>query len=188
MKNYYQILEIGENASPEIIEKAYRVLAKKYHPDVQPRDKLYWAEVNFREISEAYQVLSNKELKREYDMKLNAYNFQKQNYNYSQFIQQPNYNNSRSESQNEEQQKSSSKLNKSKSKKEKSAIKSLNREISTSLKEIVSNIPTLISDELKKPKGERSKDLKALALTIIIVSIIIFIFIKVPFLNKLIFP
>ena len=34
MKNYYQILEVNENASYEVIEKAYKVLAKKYHPDI----------------------------------------------------------------------------------------------------------------------------------------------------------
>ena len=35
MKNYYEILQVNENASQEIIEKAYKVLAKKYHPDLQ---------------------------------------------------------------------------------------------------------------------------------------------------------
>ena len=35
MKNYYEILQVNENASIEIIEKAYKVLAKKYHPDLQ---------------------------------------------------------------------------------------------------------------------------------------------------------
>ena len=35
MKNYYEILEVNENASKEVIDKAYKVLAKKYHPDLQ---------------------------------------------------------------------------------------------------------------------------------------------------------
>ena len=43
MKNYYEILEVSENASSEVIERAYKVLAKKYHPDTWPRDKLYFA-------------------------------------------------------------------------------------------------------------------------------------------------
>lgn len=185
MKNYYQILQISENASPEIIEKAYRVLAKKYHPDVQPRDKLYWAEVNFKEITEAYTVLSNKDLKREYDMKLNAYNFQTQNYNFTQNYQQQNYNNSSSEPYEETTQTARSK---SKSTKPKSALNSLNEELISSVKEIIASIPNLIREHSKKPQKERSESIKALILTLIIVSIIIFIFIKVPFLNKLLFP
>ena len=39
MKNYYEILEVSENASDEIIDRAYRVLAKKYHPDPWPSSK-----------------------------------------------------------------------------------------------------------------------------------------------------
>lgn len=185
MKNYYEILEISENASPEIIEKSYRVLAKKYHPDIQPRDKLYWAEVNFKEITEAYQVLSNKTLKEEYDKKLKAYILESQNYGYSQYAQQQNRNNAYSEYEDVETENAT---RKSKSKKKKSSINVLNAEILTSLKEIITNIPALIHEEAKKPKDERLKALKALILTIIIVSIIIFIFVKIPFLNKLIFP
>lgn len=183
MKNYYEILEISENASPEIIEKAYRVLAKKYHPDAQPRDKLYWAEVNFKEITEAYQVLSNAALKNEYDMQLKAYILQNQNYNYSQHIQQQNINNSYSEYQEPEVNKTTRE-----SKNKKSSLSRLNTEILTSIKEIVFNIPKLIREETKKPKEERMKSLKAFGLTILIVTAIIFIFVKVPFLNKLIFP
>ena len=45
MKNYYEILEVNENASKEVIDKAYKVLAKKYHPDLQEEknknEKLY---------------------------------------------------------------------------------------------------------------------------------------------------
>ena len=39
MKNYYKILEVSENASPEVIEKAYKVLVKKYHPDLQKANR-----------------------------------------------------------------------------------------------------------------------------------------------------
>ena len=59
MKNYYEILEVSENASPEIIEKSYKILAKKYHPDTQSPSRMAWAEDRFKEISEAYQVLSD---------------------------------------------------------------------------------------------------------------------------------
>ena len=185
MKNYYEILEISENASPEIIEKSYRVLAKKYHPNIQPRDKLYWAEVNFKEITEAYQVLSNKVLKKEYDMQLKAHILQNQNYNYSQYAQQQNVNDSYSEYQDDDVENTT---RKSKLKKKKNSIIALNTEVLTSLKEIISNIPRLIREETQKPKEERTKSLKAFILTIILVSIIIFVFVKVPFLNKLLFP
>ena len=67
MKNYYELLEIDSHASKEIIEKAFRVLAKKYHPDTQPQEKKQWAETKFKEINEAYEVLSNLERKKSYD-------------------------------------------------------------------------------------------------------------------------
>lgn len=69
MKNYYEILEISKNASSEIIEKAYKTLAKKYHPDVQEENKKETAEVKFKEIGEAYEILSDAEKKSEYDVK-----------------------------------------------------------------------------------------------------------------------
>lgn len=69
MQNYYEILQVDKNASQEMIEKAYRFLAKKYHPDMQPEDKKKWAEEKFKEISEAYSVLSNNKKKEEYDEK-----------------------------------------------------------------------------------------------------------------------
>lgn len=70
MKNYYEILEIDVKASKEIIDKAFKVLAKKYHPDTQSEDKKEWAEAKFKEINEAYEVLSNENLKKDYDAEL----------------------------------------------------------------------------------------------------------------------
>lgn len=63
MKNYYNILGISENATQDDIKKAYRQLAKKYHPDV---DSSY--EEKFKEITEAYEVLSDDDKRKEYDM------------------------------------------------------------------------------------------------------------------------
>lgn len=70
MKNYYEILEVDVKASKEIIDKAYKVLAKKYHPDTQNEDKKEWAEEKFKEINEAYEVLSNEDARKSYDVEL----------------------------------------------------------------------------------------------------------------------
>ena len=72
MKNYYEILEVDPKASNEIIEKAYKVLAKKYHPDTQSIDKKEWAEAKFKEINEAYEILSNKESRKNYDIEFES--------------------------------------------------------------------------------------------------------------------
>lgn len=69
-KNYYDILQINKNASPEIIEKAYKVLAKKYHPDLQQEENKKQAEEILKEINEAYEVLSDSEKKASYDASL----------------------------------------------------------------------------------------------------------------------
>ena len=71
-KNYYEILEVDRNASPEIIDKAYKTLAKKYHPDLQDDVHKKEAEETFKIINQAYETLSNPELKSLYDEKLNT--------------------------------------------------------------------------------------------------------------------
>src|SRR3989304_1494605 len=64
-RDYYEVLGIPRDAADEDIKKAYRNLAKKYHPDLHPNDKQ--AEARFKEINEAYAVLSTPEKRREYD-------------------------------------------------------------------------------------------------------------------------
>ena len=65
-RDYYEVLGLTKGASQEEIKKAYRSLAKKYHPDVstEPKDV---AEAKFKEISEAYEVLSDPDKKARYD-------------------------------------------------------------------------------------------------------------------------
>jgi molecular chaperone DnaJ len=69
IKDYYQILGVDRNASKEEIKKAYRRLAKEWHPDVNPDPK---AEEKFKEINEAYYVLSDEEKRRQYDQLLKS--------------------------------------------------------------------------------------------------------------------
>lgn len=78
-KNYYDILQINKNASPEIIEKAYKTLAKKYHPDLQEEKNKKQAEEILKELNEAYETLSDTEKKQSYDAFLAEQEQKKQN-------------------------------------------------------------------------------------------------------------
>lgn len=67
---YYEILEISEKASQEVIRMAYKALCKKYHPDVYQGDKNF-AEEKMKQINEAYETLSDETKKRQYDYTIN---------------------------------------------------------------------------------------------------------------------
>lgn len=71
MKDYYKILEVSINASKDEIKKAFRSLAKKYHPDRNTNDKN--ALMKFQEVNEAYEVLSNEDSRKEYDKKISNF-------------------------------------------------------------------------------------------------------------------
>ena len=64
-RDYYEVLGVSKDADEATIKKAYRQLAKKYHPDMNPGDKE--AEKKFKEASEAYAVLSDADKRRQYD-------------------------------------------------------------------------------------------------------------------------
>ena len=64
-RDYYEVLGVSKTATDAELKKAYRQLAKKYHPDINPGDKE--AEAKFKEASEAYAVLSDPDKRRQYD-------------------------------------------------------------------------------------------------------------------------
>ena len=86
MKNYYEILEVNPKASKEIIEKAYKVLIKKYHPDLYKGESRIYAEEQTRQINEAYKILSDEFLREQYDKEIEKENMFNRQYN-------SNYNN-----------------------------------------------------------------------------------------------
>jgi curved DNA-binding protein len=65
IKNYYETLEVANDASPDEIKKAFRRLARRYHPDVNPNDQT--AEEKFKQINEAYDTLSDETKRQQYD-------------------------------------------------------------------------------------------------------------------------
>ena len=81
MKNYYKILQVDKDASPEIIKVAYKLLVKKNHPDLKEGSEKQIAEEKIKEINEAYDILSNPEEKAKYDQNL-----------INEFISQEKYN------------------------------------------------------------------------------------------------
>ena len=81
-KNYYDILEINKNASQEIIDKAYKVLVKKYHPDLQDSmEEKTKCEEKIKEINEAFDILSNPQKREEYDKKIINFQVSREDYN-----------------------------------------------------------------------------------------------------------
>lgn len=88
-KNYYEILGVDKDASPEVIKKQYRKLSKLYHPDVKPNDKE--AEEKFKEIAQAYEILSDKDKKSNYD-RFGDSKARPRQENYSHFHQYQSYN------------------------------------------------------------------------------------------------
>lgn len=80
MKDYYKILNVDKKATEDEIKKAYRKLAKENHPDLHPE-----REEKFKEIAEAYEVLSDKKKRQEYDMGGSSFNFDYNNFDFNSY-------------------------------------------------------------------------------------------------------
>jgi DnaJ-class molecular chaperone len=92
IKNYYHLLSLSREATPLEIKQAYRLFATKYHPDKHGGDRFF--EEKFKEINEAYEVLSHAEQKKKYDSKLfgnsGSNDFTKSTYNKTSSSQSSN--------------------------------------------------------------------------------------------------
>lgn len=164
MKNYYEILEVNKKASKEVIEKAYKVLVKKYHPDLNKNQKQVDSNKKIRDINEAYEVLSNDFLREQYNLELEK---QEQNYininkNYKQ--------NSKSEMQQN---------------KVKQSVDTVEKHKVGTFLGIIELTKELFKSRAKREevKEVTKKDLLALVLTIFVVILIGVILWFIPFTN-----
>ena len=192
-QNYYDILEVSKNASPEIIEKAYKTLVKKYHPDLQQDENKNKYEEKIKKINEAYDILSDPEKRKKYDLNLknteisindynslyqeninlkNNLNILKEKLNYLNNIQNNyeknnlNYNNLENNSENF----LNNNLNSNKN----------NENYYKNIKNNYNNYNNLKLNNLFNFK-KRLKDLLALIITILIFIFIFFILWHIPF-------
>ena len=74
MKNYYEILEVNEKASQDTISKVFKMHMKKWHPDLYQGEEKIIAENKTKELSEAYNILSDENKRKEYDTELSQQN------------------------------------------------------------------------------------------------------------------
>ena len=181
MKNYYEILEVNRKASKEVIEKAYRVLVKKYHPDQYAGEKQVYAEKKIKDINEAYRVLSDDFLKEQYDTELeNEMEIVYSNRYKQRNVENINTNlNSNSNIQNEENIEEDMR---EKRKREKAEYRKKMSSFSGMIeltKELYANRPK--REELK---NMTKKDLYAIGLTIIVIIVIGIILWCIPFTNS----
>ena len=173
MKKYYEILEVSQNASIEVIEKTYKVLIKKYHPDQYPKEKKKYYENKVKELNEAYKVLSDDFLRMQYDEELNKEN----EIRYGQSAT-TKYNSEKYESQNGNTNYSEEERDVGiENQKRKSKVGTLASLIDLT-KELIKNKP-----KREEVKEMTKKDIFAIVLTIVIVILIGVALWFIPFTN-----
>ena len=187
MKNYYEILEVNKKASKEVIEKAYKVLVKKYHPDLYTGQKKNYAEEKLKEINEAYSVLTDECMKEQYDAELEK---QEQAELYKKYNQKQtnniktnmnNVNNTasnRKENKNHKSQRNNNEESEDFNERMKKHKVGSFSGIVELCKELYKNKPK--RDEMKEVT---KKDIIALVLTIIVVVLILVALWYIPFTN-----
>lgn len=187
MKNYYEILEVNKKASKEVIEKAYKVLVKKYHPDLYTGQKKNYAEEKLKEINEAYSVLTDEFMKEQYDAELEK---QEQAELYKKYNQKQtnniktnmnNVNNTasnRKENKNHKSQRNNNEESEDFNERMKKHKVGSFSGIVELCKELYKNKPK--RDEMKEVT---KKDIIALVLTIIVVVLILVALWYIPFTN-----
>lgn len=176
MKNYYEILEVNKKASREIIEKAYKVLIKKYHPDLYEGEARKLAEERAKDINEAYKILSDEFLREQYDKELQKENDAEYYERYNKNAR----NNKRNDTRKEDKEKinansenvNEEKLNNDESKTQIGTFGS----IINIVKELFSHKP-----DLKKVKNVQREDMIAAGLSVLIVVVLGLILWFVPF-------
>ena len=189
MKNYYEILQVSHNASKEVIEKAYKVLAKKYHPDLQTSyTAKNYAEQKMREINEAYDVLSDDFLREQYDFEFRREKISNMNNNSSRVNTNIGNSDSNEYDNLNQQQTNNTQQNTNYSnseKKKKRRIEYRYNNIGT-----IDGAADIIREMFKGglPKREKrklvKKDIFAIVLTIVIVILIGVILWFLPFTNS----
>lgn len=180
MKDYYGILEVNEKASQEIIEKAYKTLVKKYHPDLYSSVQKKDAEIKLKDINEAYHILSDNFLRSQYDLELQKERNRVQTAS-NETVE--NMQNRQQYQQNMTQQRNRNILNKESKKDQTEYVQNKNNVgtifgIMDLVKELWSNKP-----QRTEKRKMNQKDWLAVGLTIIAVIIIGIILWFIPFTN-----
>lgn len=176
MKNYYEILEVNSRASQEVIEKAYRVLIKKYHPDLYSGEKRMYAEQKVKDINEAYRILSDTFLKEQYDAEL-----EKETFYYSTYTNEQNRRKARQKRNDQNNKNTKENLNQ-----EQENIEQKNYGVGT-LMSMFGLVQTIFKNVPKKRKeGKKTmqrEDWIAIGLTIVIMLVLGVIFWFIPATN-----
>ena len=175
MKNYYEILEVNPKATQEMIEKTYKFLVKKYHPDLYSSIEKMEAEKKLKEINEAYNILSDSFLRSQYDKSLEQERIKEEQQRINQYNNVINNYGENTQNNNEGPIKEPPQ----KEKKNRNNVGTIFG-IAELIKQLWENLP---KEKRKEKKQLEKKDWLAILLTIITMIIIGIILWFIPFTN-----